>query len=223
MHIIGYPEYAYSRSCHGGGAAATAPPSRSPGCSQRGRAVSPFRPYPKEGYKFTMSQSNTTPAANSAPLTPPAPPAPSALPPSFALPLYRLIKQNQDYPTKEELAWLSGLNPVFNAKYPWNDVGNARLFADYVKATARYVPERKQWYIYDGMVWKPDIGGLKVMELCKRLAQALNCYAPQTGVGVYVNFIYNWDQFRYRKIILRDAASVYPVSYSSFDDSWKDL
>lgn len=77
--------------------------------------------------------------------------------------------------------------------------------------------ERKQWYIYDGRVWKPDIGGFKVMEMCKRLAQTLDGYALQKGVKEYVNFVHNWYQLRCRKAILSDAASVYPVSYSSFD------
>ena len=41
------------------------------------------------------------------------------------------------------------LAPAENDRYPWNDIGNGRLFADVFKDIARFVPERKQWFIYD--------------------------------------------------------------------------
>ena len=45
---------------------------------------------------------------------------------------------------------LCELAPAENDRYPWNDIGNGRLFADIFKDIARFVPERKQWRIYDG-------------------------------------------------------------------------
>ena len=45
---------------------------------------------------------------------------------------------------------LCELAPAENDRYPWNDIGNGRLFADIFKDIARFVPERKQWHIYDG-------------------------------------------------------------------------
>ena len=65
------------------------------------------------------------------------------------------------------------LNVSDNSRYPWNDNGSGRLFADVYKDIARYVPERKKWYVYDGTRWIPDIGGLKTMELAKSLADKL--------------------------------------------------
>ena len=37
------------------------------------------------------------------------------------------------------------LNVSDNSRYPWNDNGSGRLFADVYKDIARYVPERKKW------------------------------------------------------------------------------
>ena len=42
------------------------------------------------------------------------------------------------------------VNVSDNSRYPWNDNGSGRLFADVYKDIARYVPERKKWYVYDG-------------------------------------------------------------------------
>ena len=72
---------------------------------------------------------------------------------------------------------LPEFRPESNRRYRGNDLGNGRLFADIFKSIARYVLERKKWYIYDGMRWKPDVGSLKVMELSKDLADALIMHA----------------------------------------------
>ena len=71
----------------------------------------------------------------------------------------------------------SGPMPETNDRYAWTDIGNGNLFADWYENKARYVPERKRWYIYNGRVWEPDSGNLKAMELCKDLADALAVYA----------------------------------------------
>lgn len=65
---------------------------------------------------------------------------------------------------------LTEFMPESNRLYKEGDLGNGRLFADVFKDIARYVPERKKWFIYDGTRWVADIGSLKAMELAKDLA-----------------------------------------------------
>lgn len=68
---------------------------------------------------------------------------------------------------------LEEMKPHRDPRYGWNDIGNSNLFADHYKAIARYVPERRQWFAYDGMAWRADTGNLKVMNaLCKAGQQA---------------------------------------------------
>ena len=116
---------------------------------------------------------------------------------------------------------LADLHPEANDRYGWNDVGNGNLFADWYKDKARYAPERKKWFIYDGKVWKPDTGGLRVMELCKKLADNLVIYALSLPEGSkkdeYRKFVERWQTRRGRETILKDAASVYPVELAEFD------
>ena len=73
--------------------------------------------------------------------------------------------------TLEEMA------PHTNSRYGRNEIGMGNMFADYFKQIARYNSERKGWYVYDGSVWRPDKGNLKVSELAKLLADKLYVFA----------------------------------------------
>ena len=116
---------------------------------------------------------------------------------------------------------LLDLNPESNRRYRNGDLGSGRLFADVFKGIARFVPERKMWYIYDGIRWVPDIGSLKAMELCKDLADALTLYATAIAdEGVRTAFLEvckKWQQRRYRETFLKEAQSVYPIYMKCFD------
>ena len=113
------------------------------------------------------------------------------------------------------------LNVSDNSRYPWNDNGSGRLFADVYKDIARYVPERKKWYVYDGTRWIPDIGGLKTMELAKSLADSLVRYALTiTDERIrkdYLEYSAKWQSRNYRNTYISDAQSVYPIAMSEFD------
>jgi putative DNA primase/helicase len=59
------------------------------------------------------------------------------------------------------------LQPENNPRYPWADIGSGRLFADYFKSVARFVKERKTWYVYTGKVWEADTAVVEIMKLGK--------------------------------------------------------
>lgn len=79
----------------------------------------------------------------------------------------------------------------------------------------------KRWYIYNGRVWEPDSGNLKAMELCKDLADALAVYAlsiqDEKQRIAYQAHVGKWQRRNNRETILKDAASVHPVSMTEFD------
>lgn len=119
------------------------------------------------------------------------------------------------------LPQLKKLDPVNNPRYQHGDIGCGRLFADIFKGNARYVPERKMYYIYDGIRWIPDIGNLKAMELCKDLADTLLLLVKDIGNeskrSFFLDNIKKWYSRRSREIYLKEAQSVYPISASEFD------
>lgn len=116
---------------------------------------------------------------------------------------------------------LCELDPAGNKRYSAGDIGFGRLFADMYKDIARYVPERKKWYIFDGKRWVADIGGLMAMELAKELSDALLVYAAtikdETRRSVFLEVCKKWMQRRFRETYLKEAQSVYPVSMARFD------
>lgn len=135
---------------------------------------------------------------------------------------YRLEQAREEFsrlpPLVEKLA---ELKPDTDPRYTWTDIGNGYLFADCFKELARYVPERKKWYIYNGVIWKADTGGLRAMELCKELADALAMYAltieDERRKKDYLAHAGKWQRRPYRETILKDAASAYPVGLETFD------
>lgn len=106
-------------------------------------------------------------------------------------------------------------------RYGLGDIGAGNLFAEAFKELARFIPERAKWYCFDGRVWRPDVGGLMVMQFCKSLADALLAYVPaiqdERTRQDFLKFVGKWQRRGYRETILRDAAGVYPVPFSTFD------
>lgn len=137
---------------------------------------------------------------------------------------YRLRQTLQaltDESSASGLSKLTGMCPERNNRYPRNDIGNGNLFADCYREKARYVPERKKWFVFNGRMWEPDTGNLRVMELCKQLADALVCYALSLPEGAerdqYRKHVEMWQRRNNRETILKDAASVFPIRLSEFD------
>ncbi len=52
--------------------------------------------------------------------------------------------------------YLTPLMPKSNELYPNNDKGNARRFLELEGARVRFCPEKKQWYVFDGIKWVPE-------------------------------------------------------------------
>lgn len=119
------------------------------------------------------------------------------------------------------LGLLRAMQPWQNERYSNSDIGNGFLFADFHKDTARFVSERKCWFIYDGSVWRADVGNLKAMEKCKELATLLFLLTAEikdTALrDVCVKRSSRWHNCGVRETILKDAASVYCLRVEDFD------
>lgn len=127
-----------------------------------------------------------------------------------------ILKTEDDF-----LREIRKLDPYNNSLYSSTDNGSGLLFADLIKGQARFVPSQKQWSLYDSIHWAADEGNMKVMELCKMAGNALHRYAfdikDEKARNAYMQYTSRWLTRPYRKVILDDAASVYPISMSEFD------
>ncbi len=120
-----------------------------------------------------------------------------------------------------QLNRLRQMNPWHAERYANSDIGNGYLFADYYKDTARFVSERKCWYVYDGTAWKADPGGLRAMEKCKELAGLLFLLTSEVTDNSLrdgcIKRALQWHSRRIRETILKDASSVYCLRMEDFD------
>ena len=126
-----------------------------------------------------------------------------------------------DGETTARLAKLRQMNPWQAERYANSDIGNGYLFADYYSDTARYVSERKCWYVYDGATWRDDAGSLRAMEKCKELAMLLLLLTAEIVDNnlrdACVKRALQWHTRRIRETILKDASGVYCLRMSDFD------
>ncbi|WP_080797910.1 phage/plasmid primase, P4 family [Arabiibacter massiliensis] len=123
---------------------------------------------------------------------------------------------------QELLDRLAELRPEDGGRYGSTDQGRGYLFADVFKDKARYCPERKSWYVYDGARWKHDAGALEAGELVKELANALalhRCFlnASEAELNRLDAEWSKWQKRSVRDTILKDAAGVHPLALAEFD------
>ena len=113
------------------------------------------------------------------------------------------------------------LQPEENGRYSWSDLGNGYLMADIFQKKFRFCPERNQWFFYDGKRWAVDVGAVHVMEAAKDLGETLISYGDEIKNAevskAFKKYYECWRSRRKREILIREAQSVYPVSYSDFD------
>ncbi len=116
---------------------------------------------------------------------------------------------------------LKELDPMDGRKYPWNDIGAGRIFADFYQDRLRYVPERKVWFYYDNGIWQPDTGNLRAMKYCMDLANLMYAFAleikDEDKRKAYIKYSSRWQSHSIRVNILKDAQVHHPISYGSFD------
>lgn len=116
---------------------------------------------------------------------------------------------------------LKELDPMDSGKYPWNDIGAGRIFADYYQDRLRYVPERKVWFYYENGIWQPDTGSLRAMKCCMELADLMYTFAleirDEDKRKAYMKYASRWQSHSNRVNILKDAQVHHPISYGRFD------
>lgn len=124
-------------------------------------------------------------------------------------------------------AGLAYINPLQDEaarkRYPFNDMGIGLLFADMLKPVCRYCPEVKEWYCYTGVSWTEDTGGMRAKELIKEGARYLNSlYYDIKSDDLQEKYRALANKLmgaRYRKTILEEAQSVYPLHLNEMDQN----
>ena len=87
---------------------------------------------------------------------------------------YRMEQTRQAFTETNRLPGFTFINPIdppsVMHRYTLDDMGAARLFADTFRGLLLYLPEYREWFIYDNGRWVQDKGGLRAHNLAKELA-----------------------------------------------------
>lgn len=113
--------------------------------------------------------------------------------------------------------------PTDSTGYTWDESGMAELFSEVYKSSARYCAEAKSWYAYDNGAWHKDIGSLITAEKIKEFSRLMQLYCGEIADDdkrkSYSNFISKMGDRRFRDRLMKDAASVRPISATQFDNN----
>lgn len=99
-----------------------------------------------------------------------------------------------------------------------DDLTLARLFSDVFIDRARYNVTAKEWYYYDGNVWKRDVGSMNVESYAKTFIQALQVYSiKKTEDKFYQKYLSKYGDRTNRRRMIEDARDYNFVSQEEFD------
>lgn len=105
--------------------------------------------------------------------------------------------------------------------YSWDESGMAELFSECYKNDTRFCPEAKCWYTYSNGAWRKDIGSLLVAEKIKEFCRLMALYCGEIDNEdrrrEYMKFIVKMGDRRFRDRLMKDAASVMPITAEQFD------
>lgn len=105
--------------------------------------------------------------------------------------------------------------------YSWDESGMAELFSECYQNDTRFCPEAKCWYTYSKGAWRKDIGSLLVAEKIKEFCRLMALYCGEIDNEdrrrEYMKFISKMGDRRFRDRLMKDAASVMPITAEEFD------
>lgn len=119
----------------------------------------------------------------------------------------------------EMLSRIERLDPYNDEIYrKKNDLTLARLFSDAMEDRIRYNATAKEWYFYNGKVWKRDTEGMIVESYTKTFFQALQVYSiTKVDDSDYTKFIAKYGDRPNRKRIIEDARDFNFIEAEDFD------
>lgn len=113
---------------------------------------------------------------------------------------------------------LTELNPM---NYHFSDRGSSELFADMFRHEIRFNTTAKEWYYYNGKVWKIDSGGMIVHGKAKELFDALMIYAvsieDEQQQKLFREYYGKFGSKNKRDTLIKDAADCCYISSEELD------
>ncbi len=126
-------------------------------------------------------------------------------------------------PTGDIQEFFNQVQPDNKSRYSRDDKGLSLLFAEYFKPMLRYNTTAKEYYFFDGKIWKPDRGGMIAAGKAKAYIEALVLYSFRLPDGEdkreYQKLISKYGDFSKRKTLVEDARSEMFFSNEDLDQN----
>lgn len=138
---------------------------------------------------------------------------------------YTQPKEHRSYAVQKCLkcneAVLKRLFELDPMKYHYSDRGTSDLFADMFRHELRFCTTAKEWYYYNGKVWKIDSGGMFAHKRAKELFDALMYYSvsieDEVAGKAFRDYYGKFGSKNKRDVIVKDAADCCHISAEQFD------
>lgn len=118
-------------------------------------------------------------------------------------------------------ALLERLYELDPTSYHYSDRGTSELFADVFRRNIRYNTTAKEWYFYDGKVWKIDNGSMEVHAKAKQFFDALMIYAvsieDEQAQRLFREYYSKFGSKNKRDTLIKDSADCCYISSDEFD------
>ena len=113
------------------------------------------------------------------------------------------------------------IDPFENDLYKrTDDIGTSRLFSDIFSNVLRYNTTAKEWYFYDGIVWRIDLEGMNTEKYAKIFQRALYIYSADIQDDRYRKYVASLGDRKKRTTMIQDARETNCVCAEDLD---KDL
>ena len=116
---------------------------------------------------------------------------------------------------------LGKLSPEDKKKYPWDDRGMCRLFADINQGSLRYNSTAKEWFRWDGKRWVKDEGGMFAQNQAKKLANDLVVHSTfiedEENRSSFLRYVSRYGKYQNRKTLIDDARSEAVITKTDLD------
>ncbi len=128
---------------------------------------------------------------------------------------------NGDVTPEGILSAIRELDPFNDPMYKkTDDIGISRLFSDIFRNVIRYNTTARQWFRYDGIVWREDEDGMRSEQLAKMFSRALLIYSANIEDMQYKKFVTSLGDRRKRSIMIQDSRD---SNFICAEDLDKDL
>lgn len=105
-------------------------------------------------------------------------------------------------------------------RYPTNDKGYGRLYADVFRQKHRYNPKVKDYMVYDGKRWTEDTESMSARKDAQVLSDNLVLYALQVATDedrAYLKAVSKLCERKHRETMINDAKPIYPFNSEDMD------